>query len=319
MSTREGQQAIYQMVTDKITTALEAGTVPWQQGWVSVGGMPRSMSTGKLYTGVNPFMLNLEAAEKGYTSPWWGTFDKIAELAGMRKVTTGKRVRWVSPDGTPRGVRTGEHSTIAVFWKVSKRTEQNDKGEDEEKKFFTLIYHRVFNAEQADALPERYHPAKEERDAFQVLEAAQAVADQYLAGASAPELAHAGFRAYYKMGLDKITMPDQDRFLSPEDYYDTLFHEIAHSTGHETRLNRRGIAEFDHFGSDRYSKEELVAEMAAAMLNAVTGIATTKTEVNNAAYIGSWLKSLRGDVKLVLTAASAAQSAANLILGTIQE
>jgi antirestriction protein ArdC len=110
-------------------------------------------------------------------------------------------------------------------------------------------------------------------------------------------------------------MPPKSVFNSSEEYYSTLFHELTHSTGHESRVGREGIQNLNSFGSESYSREELVAELGASMLCAVTGIAPATLE-NSAAYLNSWITRLKGDSKLILSAASAAQKASDYILGT---
>jgi antirestriction protein ArdC len=106
-------------------------------------------------------------------------------------------------------------------------------------------------------------------------------------------------------------------FNSAEEYYSTLFHEIVHSTGHTSRIGREGIEHLNTFGSESYSREELIAEMGAAMLSGVTGIAPA-TLSNSASYLQSWIDRLRGDSKLLVSAASAAQRAADFIQGKHQ-
>jgi antirestriction protein ArdC len=109
-------------------------------------------------------------------------------------------------------------------------------------------------------------------------------------------------------------MPERDRFSSAEEYYSTLFHELTHSTGHPTRLNRSSLTDFERFGDQNYSREELVAEMGAAFLAGSCGI-ENRTINNSAAYLANWLGALKNDSRMVLVAASQAQKAADLILG----
>lgn len=131
-----------------------------------------------------------------------------------------------------------------------------------------------------------------------------------------PEIEHNEPRAYYRPSDDKINMPKPEAFVSEQEYYSTLFHEMTHATGHASRLNR--LSETAGFGSKDYSKEELVAEMGAAMLCGIAGI-ENKTIDNSASYINSWLKVLRSDKKLLVSAGGQAQKAADLILGNEQE
>jgi antirestriction protein ArdC len=110
---------------------------------------------------------------------------------------------------------------------------------------------------------------------------------------------------------DTITLPTIAQFKSADAYFATSFHECGHSSGHNSRLDRPGIAEFDHFGSGKYGLEELTAEMTASFLCARTGIVGRFDQ--SAAYVASWLKTIKGDPKLIVTAASAASKAADLI------
>jgi antirestriction protein ArdC len=127
-----------------------------------------------------------------------------------------------------------------------------------------------------------------------------------------PKLVHGGGRAMYSPAEDLVTMPNAVSFDSPEFYYSTLFHELAHSTGHASRLGRPGITGPIRFGSDPYSREELVAEMGAAFLCGHCGI-ENRTIQESAAYIQGWLERLRDDRKLIVHAATQAQKAGDFI------
>lgn len=287
----EGQDKIRQMVTDQIIAALEAGTVPWRKPWQGGASMPLSMSTNKPYRGVNVWLLGFKASAKGYSSPYWGTYKHITELGGQ--------------------VRTDEKSTMIVFWK--RLIVKDDKAPDGKKAIFMLRYYRVFNACQADGLPEKYYPEPPKPFTGDVNDAAEQIIAGYLTDGG-PKLRKA-FRdgADYEALTDTVTLPEDGQFLTGAGRYYTTFHELTHSTGHKDRLNREGVANFDHHGSGRYAKEELVAEMGSAMLLATVGI-STETE-NNAAYIASWLKALRNDSSLVISASAQAQRAVDLISG----
>jgi antirestriction protein ArdC len=323
---------VYADVTDKMIAALEAaaaskGTVPWHQPWTASGvGMPRSMSTGKLYRGINPFLLSFEAQVKGYTSQWWGTYDQIAERAGMVKQINSKgRTYWTSPEGddSPRGVRKGEKSTMVVKWisfmvdvkGADGQAKRDSNGNVVKRSMFVPRYYNVFNADQAEHLPAKYHPSPLVADEPQIDadEAAEALVADYLA--NGPKLNFGGDRACYSPSGDWIQMPERQAFDSTAEYYSTLFHEVGHSTGHKSRLKRDGIVENHYFGDALYSKEELIAEMTAAMLAAISGIDQSSTFNNSVAYIRNWIGVLKGDTKLVVQAAGAAQRAADLIQG----
>jgi antirestriction protein ArdC len=309
---QEGQDKIYTMVTEQIMDALKNGTVPWRKPWTAAGYLPTSMSSRKPYRGVNVFLLAMKAMAEGWGSPFWGTYDHIAEAAGMVKVWGPRGMKWTSPDGTPRGVRAGEKSTIVIFWKKIMVDDKNSPGD--KKPIFMLRYYRVFNACQADGLPERFFPSQDASDgAVNVLESAETIVKGYLANGGPELIKVAGDEAHYQGITDMVTMPKDEQFPTAGQRYAATFHELTHSTGHADRLNRPGITEFDHFGSGKYAQEELVAEMGSAMLAGVCGIDSQIG--NSAAYIENWLGALGRDHKLVIKAAAQAQRAADLIRG----
>ena len=128
-----------------------------------------------------------------------------------------------------------------------------------------------------------------------------------------PTVTIGGSIASYSPTLDIVRVPELSRYEHPEEYYSTLFHELAHSTGHTSRLNREGFTGNHFCGNDVYSREELVAEMTAAFLCGHIGIETV-TIKNSAAYLQTWIRVLKGDKKLAVIAAAQAQKAADYIL-----
>lgn len=279
----------FQAVTDQIIALLEQGTVPWHKPWDDAA-LPMSLSTKRPYRGLNILLLQMAAMEKGYRSNWWGTYEQIAALGGQ--------------------VRKGEKSTMITFWKpVVVEDEETGK----KKTIMFMRVFRVFNADQADGLS---LPAAEPRPAVEAIAECDAAVAVYLA--TGPKLVIGGDRACYSPALDEVRMPEREQFHAAEEYYGTLFHELTHSTGHESRLARKDLLSFHSFGDENYSREELVAEMGSAFLSAHTGIAV-KTLGNSAAYLQGWIKVLRGDKRLVATAAAQAQKAVDLILGNARE
>src|SRR6266571_4239760 len=309
-----GNREVYQKITDRMIAALEKGTVPWHKPWSAAGGgRSKSMSTREPYRGINVLLLATEAMDRGYGSPWWGTYHQIAQLSGMelREGRRGGRY-WASPDGGPRGVRKGEHGCQIVLWKKVPATETDPgTGEKVTREILLARLFTVFNAEQADGLPGAFLagpvPAGEIREPQQVLEG-------YLRHGG-PRLRHvAGDRAYYSAVHDLITLPGRDQFRCAQAYYDAAFHEAVHSTGHAKRLARESLTTFSHdrqFGDELYAKEELVAQMGSAMLQADTGIEGRFDQ--SAANIADWLTALRNDPGLVPQAAAQAQRACDLI------
>jgi antirestriction protein ArdC len=271
---------VYDIVTDKIISALESGTPPWRKPWAA--GIPRNATTNRPYSGINALLLSMTP----YSDPRWLTFKQCSAKGGK--------------------VRKGEKSTLVIFWKIQDVSKEED-GEITEKQIPLLRYYLVFNAEQCEGLD---LPALETRKVDALAEA-----EAILAGMpNPPSISHdGGGKAYYRPQLDSIHLPQRNSFDSTGEYYSTLFHELTHSTGHESRLNRQTLTELVPFGSETYSKEELVAEFGASFLCAHAGIETTID--NSAAYIKGWLKALRNDPKLAIIAASQGQKAATHILG----
>jgi len=129
-----------------------------------------------------------------------------------------------------------------------------------------------------------------------------------------PELRYGGDKACYMPGMDLLKMPPRMAFGSAEGFYETLFHEMGHATGHASRLNRKEITGSIYFGSQDYSLEELVAELTAAFLCAEAGIDQSVLE-NQAAYLQGWLEKLQKEPSAFITAAARAQKAADFITG----
>lgn len=284
----------YERVTATILSLIEKGSLlPWQKPWTGSNEWARSMSSKKEYNGVNRWVLTLTAMENDW-SPWFGTYKQIEALGGQ--------------------VRKGEKSTVAILWKPMKRMNK-DTGLEE--RFMLLRTFNVFSASQADNLPEKF-TAKPEAGEFVGDEAAEAVLTDYFSREEIP-VTFGGDRACYSPRTDSIRLPKADTFVSADHYYATAFHEAAHSTGAEKRLNRPGITEFDHFGSHQYSREELVAELGSALILGVLGIDKPNLVENQAAYLKHWASALASDPQAFVWAAGRAEKAANLILNIVPE
>ncbi len=271
--------SVYEIVTSRILAELERGVVPWRKPWRTLP--PANLISKKPYRGINVFLLALA----GYGSQYWLTYRQAQALGG--------------------NVRKGEHGTKIVFWKFDKFETETADGETEERKSAFLRYYTVFNLEQTEglkallALPPAFP-----------IESAEAIA----AGMPNPPAFEQDAQAAYIPSTDMVTMPSRTAFDSQAEYYSTLFHELAHSTGHAKRLAREGFDSPQKFGSESYSREELIAEMGSAMLSGIAGIEQA-TISNSAAYLHSWIKRLKADSRLVISAASAAQKAADYIRG----
>lgn len=280
---------VYQIVTDRIVKQLEAGVVPWRKPWTHRDLRPRNGATRKLYHGVNAMMLGCTP----FDSPYWLTFRQAQMWGGH--------------------VKKGEQGLPVVFWNFVKREDQ-DSGEAKTVPF--LKYYTVFNVEQCEGLPAKLLEKPAAID-FQPIEACEQIVASLPAGHA--QIVHRGNRACYMPAMDMIQMPPRELFSSEQEYYGTLFHELVHSTGHATRLNRKGITDVQPFGSESYSHEELVAELGSAFVCGEAGIDVPGMQQNQAAYLGSWIRKLKGEPRLIVQAAGAAQKAADWLLNAKAE
>ena len=271
--------SVYQIVTEQIIRQLEAGVAPWHKPWSTQ--LPRSLASGRKYRGINVFLL----AACGYGSPYWLTYRQATDRGGH--------------------VRKGHHGTKVVFWKIGTREVEDADGETIERRAVLLRYYTVFNVEQCEGIA-----APDTTRAVNPIEECERI----LQGMPTPPTIEQDGRAWYRPSTDTVGIPARSAFDSVEEYYSTLFHELTHSTGHPNRIGRDGIEKLNIFASESYSKEELIAEMGAAMLCGVAGI-ERKTLSNSAAYLKSWTDVLKSDSRMVVSAASQAQKAADYILG----
>lgn len=286
------KDAVYQVITDRVIALLQQGTVPWHKRWAGTDQEPKNLASKKAYRGVNVFLLNAVS----YSSPYWLTFKQAQELGG--------------------NVRRGEKACPVVFWKWLDG-EETDVTTGKGKQIPLLRYYSVFNVAQCEGIEPHVPAIPNAGRSTSVIEAAKAIVDGM---PRRPEIRHGLDRAFYSPSTDSVGVPNQAAFDTDADYYSVLFHELTHSTGHESRLNRKGVAgsegQWSSFGSMPYAKEELVAEMGAAFLCGQAGI-VERTLDNSAAYVQSWLQRLKDDVRLVVIAAAQAQKAADFILNKL--
>lgn len=275
---------VYDIITNRIILALENGVAPWKQSWNAAHGAPRNYRSKHVYQGINAFLLGMLQHEQ----PYYLTYNQARELGGQ--------------------VRKGEKGMPVVFYKVSRKEDAQGK----EKKVAILQYSTVFNIAQIDGVAWQL-PELAQRE-HTLLQAAEQILAGYIDG---PRVNYVGSEPHYRTSTDTVTMPAAGSFHTPEDFYATLFHELAHSTGHAKRLNRSTLTEKASFGSETYAKEELVAELGAAFLSNAAGLDLARTEPSTAGYLANWLQALRNDKRLIISAASQAQKAANHILGIV--
>lgn len=279
------KQNVYEIVTNQVLEALEQGTVPWAKPWSAAGA--HQNIEGRKYRGVNPLLLEISAMRNGFTSPYWATMNQANKRNGK--------------------VRKGEKSTIVTFWKKYEKDsgERDDEGKKIMEQRFILRYFKVFNVEQIDGL--EWEPPTLPGEDLSPLEIGEKVIDE-MPNPPMIEIKRTDV-ACYRPSLDHVTLPQLEQYGAAEDFYRVAFHELAHATGHESRLDRQIK---NNFGDEKYAKEELVAELTAAMVCHATGI---QAEIEqSAAYIAGWKKALEDDPKLIVSASSAAQKAADYIL-----
>lgn len=286
---KTSRKDINQMITDRIIERIKTtGLVPWKKPWTSPDGVPRSLITRKPYRGVNAFLLHA----MGYASPCWLTMNQVNALGGK--------------------VRKGEHACPVVFWKFFDEVADTPDTPGPSKRYALLRYYSVFNTEQCEGLPKDKLPSIVTSTAFCRLDEAERLVNEM---PNPPQIRHDSRKASYSPLLDLIRMPPRACFHSEAGYWDSIFHELTHSSGHEKRLNRKGLMEKQEFGSDAYSQEELVAEMGSAFLCGHCGI-LTETEDNTTAYLKHWLERLKADPTLLVRAGSQAQKAYDYITGS---
>jgi len=287
------RQDVYERITGQIVAELEKGVRPWLKPWNAehaAGRITRPLrANGIPYRGINVIMLWSEAVTKGYAAPIWMTFKQAQELGA--------------------NVRKGEHGSLVVYAATVTRNETDaETGEASEREIPFMKGYTVFNVEQIEGLPAQYTTL-----AAPTLDpvARVAKAEAFFAATRA-DIRHGGNMAYYTATSDHVQMPPFESFRDAESYYATLAHEMTHWTRHGSRLDRDFKRK--RYGDEGYAMEELVAELGSAFLAADLEI-TPEIRDDHAAYIGSWLKVLKGDKRAVFTAASHAQRAADFLQG----
>lgn len=285
----------YSLVTNRLIELLEKGVVPWKSPYFSQTGMPRNFATGKACRGINVFLLG----SLRFTSPWFLTYIQAKELGGQ--------------------VRKGERGHLVV--KYGTYTKTSETAEEEEKCAYLKTY-SVFHATQIDGIA---FPEAENFPEIPSTILCDRAREMVEGMPNPPEFEEGTAIPFYRPKTDSVHMPDRCYFINEEAYYSTLFHELTHATGHESRLARKSLLEnkgIHHGGEARkiYAEEELVAEMGASFLNAHAGIGETEIE-NSAAYLQGWIKALKSkDAKnWIIRAAGQAQKAADYILNQSPE
>ena len=278
---------VYSQVNDRILAAMEQGIIPWRRPWN--GQLSTNYDSGKPYRGVNILTLGITEMVRGYSSPYWMTFLQAQKHGGH--------------------IKRGEKATYIVFSDKKVREVEKEDGTTEQKIYYFIKSFPVFNLDQTEGVPKKeIGPALDpDRDIVEVCNSLLSRMPK------PPAFRESGNSAYYMPKQDLVNLPPINTFRTTEGYVATKFHEYAHSTGHKARLNRPGIMEVAAFGGEKYSFEELVAELTSAYLCAINGIDNTLE--NSAAYIQNWLEVLKNDKTMLLKASGKATAAVEYILG----
>ena len=271
---------IYAEITNRIVSEMESGLIPWQKPWVASGGCV-SYATGKPYSLLNQMLLGRPGE--------YATFKQIQQAGGF--------------------VRKGQKASMVVFWKWIEQVDED--GEKKEIPF--LRYYNVFHIDQCEGLKAKHFPALPQT--ANADQKAEAIICDYLKTSGVKLNHEQGDRAFYRPSDDSITLPLLAQFRETAEYYSTAFHELIHSTGHMSRLNRLEKTAF--FGTEAYSKEELVAEIGASALVNIAGLETANSFRINTAYVQNWLTVLKNDKRFIVSASGKAEKAVNLILGSV--
>lgn len=278
---------IYEEITNRIINQLENGEIPWHKPWHGVTSGAYNRVSKKPYSLLNQMLLMHDGE--------YATYKQWADLGGT--------------------VRKGEKSEMVVFWKIF-QVEEEENGKKVKKSIPLLKYINVFHVSQVDGVePKSIKPIE-----HKPVEEAEKIKSDYADREHLLIEELITDRAFYSPSRDYIQVPCKEQYDNVTEFYSTLFHEMVHSTGHKDRLGRLDVnAKLASFGSEDYSKEELIAEIGSAFLMNHVGIETSKTFKNSAAYIQSWLKVLKDDNRFIVSASSKAEKAMKYILGTKEE
>ena len=287
---------IIDKIVDMVIEGLENGTVAWRKTWKDL--VPMNAFSERPYEGLNIFILSFFCSKYQFSYPLFGTYKQINDAGGR--------------------IKKGQHSFPVVFWKVTDTKKKQAQVQDEDgneastkcKKIFTPFFYNVFNMDQTEGIDiQKYVPDITKKD-NSPLEMCENIIHHM---PNPPRICHDQPGAFYSPFQDMVNVPEISRFDASEMYYSASFHELAHATGHPNRLNRFEIGS-TIFGSNTYSYEELVAEMAATLLCSHCGI--EQTVENSVAYLTGWASYLKKERKTTLFgAATKAQIAVRYILG----
>lgn len=282
---------VYQMVTDRVIEQMQQGIIPWHRPWTGAADGAMNYVTRRPYSLLNQLLLGRDGE--------WLTWKQIQDCGGKLK----------------KGAKAG----MVVYYGKFVAKEEKADGTVEEKEIPVLKYYNVFHLSDCTGIESKIE--NDVHTTTRPIDAAEDIINGYLTSEDAPRFHNdqPRNRAYYAPSTDTVVVPMISQYDIAEEYYSTTFHELTHSTMKESRCNRRAENERAAFGSANYSREELVAELGAAMLCTVSGLNNDKAFKNSVAYLQGWLKALKNDNKMMVWAASRAEKAARYIMGEKQK
>lgn len=290
-----------EQLVEKIIEHLEKGTAPWQKPWEAKSGIPYNPVTDSKYKGINSLKLTVLSMEKGYEDSRWVTFKQAQDKEwSVKKGEKGTRIEFfrLYDKSTKKDLDMGMYNQL-----------NSKEKEAYSQKNVSVVsqYYTVFNGSQIDGIPE-LKLEKPELNGKKV-----EALEKIISNSEAPIFYNGGDRAFYSLEKDSIHLPKRENFRSPEDFYSTALHEMAHSTGHPDRMNREMGGKF---GSEKYAKEELRAEIASMFIAQEKGIPLSKEHIeNHSSYVASWIKVLKEDHNELFRAAKEASGISDRILG----
>lgn len=293
------QQQLRASITEQIVAALESGSIPpWRRPW-KVGpnaGFPANVVSKKPYRGINPILLELAAARHDLASKWWGTFNQWKQLGGK-----------VMP--RPSHVPSGRWGTTIVFWSPVTKAVRDEDGDERADRYFIMRSYTVFNVDQVEGDHlDHLRAGRGEPDTAGSVVIDYEPAEAAIA-ATGITIRHGGTRAFYSPSEDLVQVPPKDSFTEPDEYYETIFHELVHATEHPSRLDwSRKEAE------NSYAMGELVAEIGACYLARELGVPASENLTNHVAYLSHWLRAMRDDPRFIFTASAQGSKAADYLL-----
>lgn len=320
MSEKKGQSNAYDKLTpqrkalvDMVLKNLENGKGIWEQGWADTG-VPVSAATGKRYRGINNLFLSLIAIERGYTDNRWATFHQISDRGWSFKKDEEGRSRGKDAGVTIEFYELYDKETKKAFDRSTldgmTESERDEYMQDNVRPM--RKYFRVFNGDIIEGIPER---EKREIDPSERVERAEKLLEYWNDYES--KIVYGGDAAFYRRSTDEIHSPKREAFKNQHEFYGTNFHEMGHSTGHESRLNRDLTGAF---GSEKYALEELRAELSAMFLEQEVGLAVSEKHIeNNSRYIKEWHDEIKENPDALFTAIADADNIVRYVAKKEQE